>query len=125
MAVEWTIWTALGAISAGLSVAFGAFGAHALRERITPENLATFEVGARYQMYHALALIAVGLLAVKIDNPAIRVAGGSFAIGTLLFSGSLYALALTDIRKLGIVTPFGGLAFLIGWAALVVATIKR
>jgi len=123
--VEWTIWASIGAISAGLSVAFGAFGAHALRQRITPESLAIFEVGARYQMYHALALIAVGVIAVKIDSPALRIAGAGFAIGTLLFSGSLYALALTDVKRLGMVTPVGGLAFLIGWVALAVAMMQR
>jgi uncharacterized membrane protein YgdD (TMEM256/DUF423 family) len=70
--MEWTIWVAIGAVSGALAVGFGAFGAHALRQHLTPENLAVFETAARYQMYHALALIAVGLLGVKVDSPATR-----------------------------------------------------
>jgi uncharacterized membrane protein YgdD (TMEM256/DUF423 family) len=123
--VEWTIWIALGGISGGLAVASGAFGAHALRERLSPESLAIFETGARYQMYHAMALLAVGLLAVKIDSLALKTAGIAFAAGTLLFSGSLYTLALTGARQWGMVTPVGGLAFLVGWGALVFAALSR
>jgi uncharacterized membrane protein YgdD (TMEM256/DUF423 family) len=123
--VEWTIWIALGSISGGLAVAFGAFGAHALRERLSPENLNIFEIGARYQMYHALALIAVGLIAVKVDSVAIKTSGIAFTVGTLLFSGSLYALALTDTRQWGMVTPVGGLGFLVGWGALAFAALSH
>lgn len=119
--MAWTIWIVLGSVFGGLSVAVGAFGAHALRERLTPENLQIFEIGARYQMYHALALLAVGFLALRVDGTAVRVAGGAFAAGILLFSGSLYALAVTETRWLGMVTPLGGLAFLVGWTALAVA----
>ena len=123
--MEWTIWVAMGAISAALSVACGAFGAHALRSHLTPENLAVFETAARYQMYHALALIAVGLLSVKVDSVAVRIAGIAFTSGSVLFSGSLYALVLSNIRALGMITPIGGLGFIVGWCALAVAALKH
>jgi len=110
----------LGAIYGFVGVAFGAFGAHALRARLTPEMLAVWRTGVEYQFWHALALIAVGLLATSRPGPLLSAAGGCFAIGVLLFSGSLYALTLSGVRVLGAVTPFGGLLFLIGWALLVV-----
>jgi uncharacterized membrane protein YgdD (TMEM256/DUF423 family) len=97
-------------------VAFGAFGAHALKSRLEPAMLKTFEVGVRYQMYHALALIAVGLLAHR-DSSVSR-AGWFFAVGTVLFSGSLYGLSLTGLRFFGPITPIGGVCFLSGWAML-------
>jgi len=109
---------ALGALSAFLGVAAGAFGAHALKARLSPDLLAVFETGARYQMYHALGLLAAGWAASRFPGPAPGFAGGLFAAGTVLFSGSLYALALSGARWLGAVTPLGGLAFLGGWAAL-------
>ena len=118
------LFLALGAISALVSVAAGAFGAHALRSRIAPELLVTFETGARYQMYHALGLIAVAWAASRWPSSATTAAGWLFALGTLLFSGSLYALALSGVRALGAVTPFGGLAFLAGWALLAWAAIR-
>jgi uncharacterized membrane protein YgdD (TMEM256/DUF423 family) len=105
----------LGATSAAIAVAAGAFGAHALRARVAPELLVVFETGARYQMYHALALVALGLSNVVGRDPLFRMAGWLFLIGTLFFSGSLYALVLTDTRWWGAVTPFGGVAFLGGW----------
>lgn len=115
----------LGATSAGLAVAAGAFGAHALRARLTPDLLATFETGARYQMYHALALfVAAALAGDGSCRPAVW-AGWLFTVGTLLFSGSLYALVLSGVTRLGVVTPFGGLAFLAGWACLAVAATRR
>lgn len=101
-----------------LSVAAGAFGAHGLRPRIAPELLAAFETGARYQMFHALALIAVGLLASRAKGATLNVAGAAFVAGTVLFSGSLYLLALTGERWMGAITPLGGIALLAGWAAL-------
>lgn len=122
--MEWTYWVAIGAVSGALAVGFGAFGAHALRQHLTPENLAVFETAARYQMYHALALIAVGLLGVKVDSLAIRVAGVAFTAGSVLFSGSLYALVFTNIRALGIITPFGGIGFIAGWLALAFAALR-
>jgi len=114
-----------GAVAGFLAVALGAFGAHALRARLAPEALASFETGVRYQMYHALALIAVGLLAERNPRQALRLSGWSFVAGMLLFSGSLYALALSGVRSLGAITPFGGVAFLVGWLALLRAVVER
>lgn len=108
----------LGCVSAGVAVALGAFAAHGLRQRLSPEMLAVFETGARYQMYHALALLAAGLAHARWPTPAITLAGWLFLLGTLVFSGSLYALTLTGHRWLGAITPLGGVAFLAGWAAL-------
>jgi uncharacterized membrane protein YgdD (TMEM256/DUF423 family) len=118
------IFLALGALSALVSVAAGAFGAHALRARLEPDLLVIFETGARYEMYHALALLAVAWAAQRWPGSATSAAGWLFVIGTLLFSGSLYALALSGIRALGAVTPFGGLAFLVGWAFLAYAAVR-
>lgn len=99
-------------------VALGAFAAHGLKNRLTPEYLAIFHTGVTYHLVHALALLGVALLATQIPGRLITWAGASFAIGILLFSGSLYLLTLTGVSKLGIVTPFGGLAFLVGWVCL-------
>lgn len=112
------LFVALGAFSALLAVGAGAFGAHALRERLAPDLLAAFETGARYQMYHALALVAVGLAVGRWNSGGLTAAGWLFLAGTLVFSGSLYALALTGARWLGAIAPLGGLAFLAGWLAL-------
>ena len=111
----------VGALMAGLGVGIGAFGAHGLRGRLTPEMLAVFETGVRYHMYHALALLATAALMTRVDGRAVVVAGWSFLAGILIFSGSLYALALTGVTTLGAITPIGGLAFLIGWACLAIA----
>jgi|SRR3954452_21070395 uncharacterized membrane protein YgdD (TMEM256/DUF423 family) len=108
----------LGTSSAFLAVAAGAFGAHALRGRLTPELLGVFETGARYQMYHAFGLIAVAWAVVRWPGALSHWAGWLFVAGTLLFSGSLYALALTGVRSLGAITPIGGVAFLSGWVCL-------
>ncbi|MBI6852552.1 DUF423 domain-containing protein [Pseudomonas cichorii] len=102
-------------------VALGAFAAHGLKGRLSPEYLAIFHTGVLYQLVHALALLGVAILAAQIPGRLVTWAGFSFAIGIVLFSGSLYALTLSGIGKLGIVTPFGGLAFLIGWLTLGVA----
>ena len=114
----------LGAFSALIAVAAGAFGAHALRTRLGPELLAVFETGARYQMYHALGLMAVAWAITRWPGPLLAWAGWLFAAGTVLFSGSLYALALSGMRWLGAVTPFGGVAFLAGWLCLALAARK-
>ena len=111
----------LGAASAFLAVAAGAFGAHALRARLSPELLAAFETGARYQMYHALALIAAAWASTQWPGPLPRAAGWLFAVGTVLFSGSLYALSVSGARWLGLITPLGGVAFLAGWTCLALA----
>lgn len=111
-------FAALGALSAAIAVAAGAFGAHALKGHLSPEDLSVFETAARYQMYHALALLAVAWAATRWPGGAVQAAGWLFVIGTLLFSGSLYALALSGVRWLGAITPLGGLAFLAGWVCL-------
>jgi uncharacterized membrane protein YgdD (TMEM256/DUF423 family) len=116
---------ALGAISAGLAVALGAFAAHGLRGRLSPEALTTFETGARYHMYHALALLAVAWAAARWPGAASTAAGWLFVAGTVLFSGSLYLLATTGVRALGAITPLGGLAFILGWVALAWAAWAR
>jgi uncharacterized membrane protein YgdD (TMEM256/DUF423 family) len=110
-----------GAVSALVAVAAGAFAAHALRSRLDQAALAVFETGARYQMYHALALIAAAWVSREAPGPFSTWAGRLFLLGTLLFSGSLYALALSGIRPLGMITPLGGVAFLAGWACLAAA----
>jgi uncharacterized membrane protein YgdD (TMEM256/DUF423 family) len=111
----------LGAVSAFIAVAAGAFGAHALRARLSPEMLAVFETGARYQMYHALGLMAAAWAAARWPGPLPQAAGWMFLAGTVLFSGSLYALALSGVRWLGAITPLGGVAFLAGWICLALA----
>ena len=108
----------IGALSALVSVAAGAFGAHALRVRLTPELLAVFETAARYQMYHALGLLAVAWAITRWPGALPVWAGWLFVAGTVLFSGSLYLLALTGTRWWGAVTPLGGVAFLAGWLCL-------
>lgn len=115
------VFFGLGAGSAFLAVAAGAFGAHALRARLAPDLLAVFETAARYQMYHALGLLAVAWAATRWPGGLVQWAGWLFVAGTVLFSGSLYALALSGVRWLGAVTPLGGVAFLAGWACLVLA----
>lgn len=111
----------LGAISAFLGVGLGAFGAHGLRARLSPEMLAVFETGVRYQMYHSLALILTSILMARMGGWLVTTAGWSFVAGIVLFSGSLYALAISGVTILGAVTPLGGIAFLAGWACLAVA----
>ena len=108
----------LGAALAGLSVVAGAFGARALKSKLTPELLTIFETAARYQMYHALGLIMVAV--VNEGSILITIAGWLFLGGIIIFSGSLYILSLTGIRWLGAITPIGGLAFIIGWACLAI-----
>ena len=112
------LFLGIGAISAGLAVALGAFAAHGLRARLSAEALQTFETGARYHMYHALALLAVAWAVTRWPGAATTAAGWLFIAGTLLFSGSLYLLAITGVRWLGAITPIGGLAFILGWLAL-------
>ena len=109
----------LGALLAGIAVAAGAFGAHGLRDRLAPDMLAVFETAVRYQMYHALALLAVAWAAVRWPDSSAVVAGWLFVAGIVVFSGSLYVLALSGVRWLGAITPLGGLCFLGGWSVLV------
>ena len=118
MAVE-RLFFGLGAASAFIAVALGAFAAHGLKARLGADLLAAFETGVRYQMFHALALLVTAIAVARFDGWIARAAGWCFLAGIVLFSGSLYALALTGIRTLGAVTPLGGVAFLVGWALLV------
>jgi uncharacterized membrane protein YgdD (TMEM256/DUF423 family) len=111
----------MGTAFAGLAVAGGAFASHALKKSFSESALAIFETGVRYQMYHALALILVGILALREETKAIAGAGWAFSLGILLFSGSLYALSLSGIKIFGVITPLGGLAFLLGWISLAIA----
>jgi len=114
----------IGALSGAISVAAGAFGAHALRERLEPRLLEVFETAARYQMYHALALLLVGYAATRWPGALTTSAGWLFLAGTVLFSGSLYAMTFTGIRALGAVTPLGGVCFIAGWVCLAVAAAR-
>jgi uncharacterized membrane protein YgdD (TMEM256/DUF423 family) len=106
------------------AVVLGAFGAHALRSRLAPDLLAIYETGARYQMYHALGLCAVAWAVQRWPGGAVAGAGWLFVAGTVVFSGSLYALALSGVRALGAVTPVGGVCFLLGWALLAYAAVR-
>ncbi len=108
----------MGALLAFLGVALGAFGAHALKQRLPTDLFDVFEVGVRYQMYHALALLAVAWAATQWPGSGLTIAGWLFVAGIVVFSGSLYVLALTGVRWLGAVTPLGGVAFLAGWVYL-------
>ena len=111
-------WFATGAALSGLGVALGAFGAHGLKARVSPELLIVFETGVRYHIYHALGLLAVGWAMSRNPLPSIQLAGILFVVGIALFSGSLYVMTFTGARWLGAITPLGGLAFVVGWAVL-------
>jgi len=111
-----------GALDAALAVGLGAFAAHGLRDHLEPKMLEVFETGARYQMYHALAILLCAVLAPRF--PGAAAAGWILQLGIVLFSGSLYVLALTGITGFGAFTPFGGVAFLVGWCCLAYAAIK-
>lgn len=121
------VFIVVGALSAFLAVAAGAFGAHALRGRLSSDMLDVFQTGAQYQMYHALALIGVGILLGRfsIDGSAwLNASGWLFIAGAVLFSGSLYALSLSGVTVLGAITPLGGVAFLLGWLALAIGILR-
>ncbi|HIK31410.1 MAG TPA: DUF423 domain-containing protein [Oscillatoriales cyanobacterium M59_W2019_021] len=121
------IFMAIAAIFGGLGVAAGAFASHSLKAYLSKRSLEIFATGARYQMYHALALLFVALLLAQIElpNPPTLVASGiSFIVGIVLFSGSLYALSLTGIQELGIVAPIGGIVLIVGWGCLAAAALS-
>ena len=118
------VFFALGAASAFIGVGAGAFGAHGLKTRLAPDLLTVFEVAVRYQMYHALGLLACAWAVGKWPGALTTSAGWLFVAGTLVFSGSLYALSLTGVRWIGAITPIGGLAFLAGWLCLVAAVLR-
>jgi len=115
------IFFLLGAISAFIGVAAGAFGAHGLEERLHAEMLSVFEIGVRYQMYHAFGLLAAAWAYAKRPSRLVSSGGWLFVLGTVLFSGSLYLLSITGLKWFGAVTPFGGISFLAGWFCLAVA----
>jgi uncharacterized membrane protein YgdD (TMEM256/DUF423 family) len=125
MAAGARVFLAIGGVAALLAVALGAFGAHALKNRIPAEMLAVWHTAVEYHLFHALGLLAVGLVAAQFpDSALVRWSGWLMLAGILLFSGSLYALALSGERWLGAVTPMGGLAFLAAWAMFVTAVLK-
>lgn len=120
------IWLVLGAVGMALAVALGAFGAHGLKARLAPDLMAIYQTAVQYHVYHALGLLGVGLIARAYpDARGIRWAGAALLAGIVLFSGSLYLLALTDTRWLGAITPLGGLAFLGGWLTLAVSVWRQ
>ena len=140
--MSWNYWIAAGAISAGLAVICGAFAAHGLDTQLPKQYagqtrvvagetipaarkyVADFKTAAEYQMFHALGMIVVGLLARECPVNCLSLAGWSFLAGTILFSGSLYALVLSGITKLGMITPIGGVLFIIGWTALAIGALQ-
>jgi uncharacterized membrane protein YgdD (TMEM256/DUF423 family) len=117
---------AIAALFAGLAVGGGAFASHALRGNLAPRALEIFETGIRYQMYHALALLLVALLIhqAEVVPPTLPYAGYAFIAGMVIFSGSLYALSLSDVKWLGAITPLGGLLFLVGWGCLAISAMQ-
>ncbi len=119
------LFVIIGALSGGIGVAAGAFGAHALRARLEPRMLEVFETGARYQMYHAVAMLAAAWIVTRWPGSLATASGWLFLAGTVLFSGSLYAMALTGVRALGAITPIGGVCFIAGWACLAFAAMRQ
>jgi uncharacterized membrane protein YgdD (TMEM256/DUF423 family) len=116
------LFVTLGALSAFLGVALGAFGAHGLKSRVNPEMLAVWQTAVHYHLVHALGMLLIGILCQLMpESSLIRNSGWMLLVGTVLFSGSLYVMVLSDIRALGMITPFGGVAFLIGWLLIVIA----
>ncbi len=118
------LFAIIGAVSGAIGVGAGAFGAHALRARLEPRMLEVFETGARYQMYHAVALLVVAWAASRWPGTLTSASGWLMVAGTVLFSGSLYLMALTDVRALGAITPLGGVCFIAGWLCLAVAAMR-
>ncbi len=119
------IFVILGAVNAFLAVGLGAFGAHGLRAKLTPDLLAVYKTGVEYHFYHALGLLAVGLIAQHLPQVGlVRASGWTMLVGILIFSGTLYLLSITGVRWLGAITPIGGTAFLISWGMLVWAVAR-
>lgn len=118
------LFVIIGALSAAMGVGAGAFGAHALRAKLEPRMLEVFETGARYQMYHAIALLALAWAVSRWPSSLTTAAGWLFVAGTVFFSGSLYLMALTGVTKLGAITPIGGVCFIAGWICLAGAAFK-
>lgn len=118
------LWLLFGAGYGLLGVILGAFGAHAMRDRLSADMLRVWETAVNYQFWHALALLALGVLASRLAGAWLTAAGAAFVLGVLLFSGSLYLLAFSGVRVLGAVTPFGGLLLIGGWICLMVAVLR-
>lgn len=118
------IFFAIGSFSALIAVVAGAFGSHALKQRLSPEMLTAFEIGVRYQMYHALALIGVSFAYTKWPGQLMTVGGWLFVVGTLFFSGSLYQLSLSGTKWLGVITPIGGVILMAGWLCVAIGALK-
>jgi uncharacterized membrane protein YgdD (TMEM256/DUF423 family) len=116
------LFLVLGSLNALIGVALGAFGAHGLKTRVAPEMLSVWQTGVQYHLIHALALLLIGILCQMMpDASLVRYAGWSLQLGILLFSGSLYVLVLSGVKSLGMITPLGGVAFLVGWLLLALA----
>ena len=117
------LFLTIAALLGGSAVGFGAFGAHALKERLSERSLEIFETAARYQMYHALALLLVGVLMSQstTEQPVLTASGSAFLVGVVLFCGSLYVLSFSGIKWLGAVAPLGGLALMVGWVSIAIA----
>ncbi len=118
------LFLAIGSINALLVVLIGAFGAHGLKTRLTVENMAIYQTAVQYHFYHAAGLILLGLIALHFPSPYLRWSGWLMLLGIILFSGSLYALSISNIRWLGAITPLGGMAFIIAWVLMIIAIIK-
>ena len=119
------LFISLGSVNALIAVALGAFGAHALKARLSPDMLAVFETGVQYHFYHALGLLAVGMIAAHLpDSSLVKWSGSLMFFGILIFSGSLYILAITGIKWLGAITPIGGTAFITAWLLLAIAVLR-
>lgn len=120
------LFLAIAALLGGLAVAAGAFASHALTERLTPRALEVFGTSVRYQMYHALALLAIALLlgVASLNQTWLLAAGWAYIVGVVLFSGSLYLISLAGLKAVGPITPLGGLAFLVGWGCLAIAALS-
>ena len=117
-------WIIIGSALAALAVSIGAFGAHGLKSKVSSEDLVIFETGVRYQMYHSLGLILIGILGFHFPSNIIQLPAALFIIGIIIFSGTLYLIPLTGLRWLGAITPIGGTALIAGWIALVYNIIK-
>ncbi len=117
-------WIILGAILAALAVVFGAFGAHALKNKVSPDDLIIFETGVKYHMYHALGLILIGLVGFHYNAEIIQLPAVLISVGILIFSGSLYLLVFSGLRWMGAITPIGGIFLVAGWSLLVFQLLK-
>jgi len=118
------IWIIIGSALAALAVAVGAFGAHGLKSRVSADDLVIFETGVRYQMYHSLALILLGLIGVNFQSNIVQLPAILFLAGIIIFSGTLYLIPLTGLRWFGAITPIGGTALILGWIVLIFNLIR-